>query len=118
MKKKNETNLTLEDYKSEFIYEKSKSNLNISFNRVAFIFFVFLIISFIFSSKAIYLGYIKKYKKISQTIESDYRSSIIDRHGNLLAKTVITTNVGINPSLVIDKQKLLINLRLIFPKCL
>ena len=41
MKKNHRTNLILEDYDSEFFYKKSKSNLNISFNRVAFIFLFF-----------------------------------------------------------------------------
>ena len=31
----------LEDYESEFSYKKNKSNLNITFNRIAFIYFVF-----------------------------------------------------------------------------
>ena len=44
----------------------------------------------------------------------NYRSSILDRNGNILAKTVFTTNVGLNPNLVIDKKRLLLNLRLIF----
>ena len=113
MEKKNETNLILEDYKTHFYYQKS--NLNISFNRVAFIFFVFLVISIIFSSKALYLGSLKKNEKNIEVAKLDYRASLIDRDGNILAKTVITTNVGINPNLVINKDKLLINLKLIFP---
>ena len=28
---------------------------------------------------------------------------------------MITTNIGINPNLIIDKKKLLINLKIIFP---
>ena len=44
----------------------------------------------------------------------NYRSSILDRNDNILAKTVFTTNVGLNPNLVIDKKRLLLNLRLIF----
>jgi|TARA_B100002003_G_scaffold6163_1_gene5576 cell division protein FtsI (penicillin-binding protein 3) len=115
MGKNNNTNLILEDYEIQFSYKKSKSNLNISFNRVAFIFFVFLIVSLIFSSKAIYLGSFGKEGNKPHIIKSDYRSSIIDRDRNILAKTVITTNVGINPNLVINKKKLLINLKLIFP---
>ena len=115
MKKNHRTNLILEDYDSEFSYKKSKSNLNISFNRVAFIFFIFFIIFLIFSLKAFYFGTIEKKNKISHTEESDYRASIIDSSGNILAKTVITTNVGVNPNLVIDKKRLLINLKLIFP---
>ena len=113
MEKKNETNLILEDYKTHFYYQKS--NLNISFNRVAFIFFVFLVISIIFSSKALYLGSLKKNENSIEVAKLDYRASLIDRDENILAKTVITTNVGINPNLVINKDKLLINLKLIFP---
>ena len=115
MEKNNRTNLILEDYDSEFSYKKSKSNLNISFNRIAFIFFIFFIIFLIFSLKAFYFGTIQKKNKISHTEESDYRASIIDSSGNILAKTVSTTNVGVNPNLVIDKKRLLINLKLIFP---
>ena len=115
MEKNNKGNLILEDYDSKFSYKKSKSNLNISFNRVAFIFFIFFIVFFIFSLKGIYFGTIQKKNKTSYTEESDYRASIIDSSGNILAKTVITTNVGINPNLVIDKKRLLINLKLIFP---
>ena len=33
--------LFLEEYENEFSYKKNKSNLNIQFNRVAFIFFIF-----------------------------------------------------------------------------
>ena len=113
MEKKNETNLILEDYETHFYYQKS--NLNISFNRIAFIFFIFLTISIIFSSKALYLGSLKKKGNNIQIAKPDYRASLIDRDGNILAKTVITTNVGINPNLVINKDKLLINLKLIFP---
>ena len=113
MEKKNETNLILEDYETHFYYQKS--NLNISFNRIAFIFFVFLVISIIFSSKALYLGSLKKNENNIEVAKLDYRASLIDRDGNILAKTVITTNVGINPNLVINKDKLLINLKLIFP---
>ena len=116
MKKLEKKGLTLEDYKGDFSYSKSKSEINISFNRIAFIFFVFLIISIVFSSKAIYLGLKDlKIKKV-QLDKSDYRASIIDRNGNILAKTVITTNLGINPNLVVYKNNLLIKLKLIFPK--
>ena len=54
--KNNAENLILEDFENEFSYEKNKSNLNITFNSIAFIFFVFLIICFIYSFKVIYLG--------------------------------------------------------------
>ena len=114
-KNNNNSNLVLEEYESEFSYQKPKSNLIISFNRVAFIFFVFLIISIIFSSKAIYLGGLKKAERKLEIFKLNFRSTILDNSGNIIAKTVITNHIGINPKLVINKQKLLINLKLIFP---
>ncbi len=43
-------------YNSEFSYDENKSNLKISFERITFIFFVFFIITIIFSSKVILLS--------------------------------------------------------------
>ena len=41
MSENNFERIVIEDYKSDFLYKKNKSNLNITFNRIAFIFFVF-----------------------------------------------------------------------------
>ena len=114
MKNSNKTDLLIEEYDAHFSYQTKKTNLNISFNRIAFIFFVFVIVSLIFSTKAVFLGSMKKKITNKNLIESEFRSSILDRSGNIIAKTIITNNVGINPNLVIDKKKLLINLKLIF----
>ena len=117
MKETNKENLTLVDYENEFSYRANKSNLNISFNRIAFIFFIFLMICSIYSIKAFYLGSLhskQKIKNIDQ-VKTNFRADIIDRDGNLIAKTVNTLTVGINPNLIINEKKLLINLRLIFP---
>ena len=46
----------LEDYQNEFSFKKNKSNLNINFNRIAFIFFFFFIIFLIYSIHLIHLG--------------------------------------------------------------
>ena len=75
---------------------------------------IFFGISIIFSVKSIYLGSLKKNVINNFSNNLNYRSSILDRNGNILAKTVFTTNVGLNPNLVIDKKRLLLNLRLIF----
>ena len=103
----------LEEYESGLSFNNSK-NLNISFNRVAFIFFLFFGIAIIFSIKSIYLGSLKKnvIKNVSNV--SNFRSSILDRNGNIVAKTVFTTNVGVNPNLVIDRKRILLNLKLVF----
>ena len=60
MNKENNETLVLENYENEFSYKKNRSNLNITFNRIAFIFFVFVIVTLIFSTKAIFLGSLKK----------------------------------------------------------
>ena len=117
MTETNKENLTLVDYENEFSYKANKSNLNISFNRIAFIFFIFLMICSIYSIKAFYLGSLhskQKIKNIDQ-VKTNFRADIIDHDGNLMAKTVNTLTVGINPDLIINEKKLLINLQLIFP---
>ena len=111
-----QNNIFLEEYENEFSYKKSKTNLNIEFNRIAFIFFVFLIISTIYSIQLLHLGSLKTQNEIKPLItKKNYRADIIDRNGNYLAKTVSSIDIGINPIEVIDKKKLLINLQLIFP---
>ncbi len=102
-------------FNDSFSYKENKSYLKISFERVAFIFFVFFILAIIFSSKVISLS-IKKIPEIQKILKKDnFRSSILDNEGNILAKSVPVVNIGINPNLVINKEKLLISLKLIFP---
>ena len=115
--KKNNENLILENYENEFSYQLDKSNLNISFNRIAFIFFIFLMICFIFSIKVVFLGSLnsKLQKKEVEQTKTNFRADIIDINGNFLAKTVNTLTIGIKPNLIINEKKLLINLQLIFP---
>ena len=117
MPKKNNENLILENYENEFSYQLDKSNLNISFNRIAFIFFIFLMICFIFSIKVVFLGSLnsKLQKKEVEQTKTNFRADIIDNNGNFLAKTVNTLTIGIKPNLIINEKKLLINLQLIFP---
>ncbi len=102
----------------DFQYTKQKRDINIKFNRVAFIFFIFFIISIIYSIHLIHLGFreptdlnrnqIKVFNKLK-------RADIVDRNGNFLAKTVESIDIGINPTEVIDQKKLLLNLKYIFP---
>ena len=113
----NKRNIILEEYENEFSYKKSKTNLDIQFNRIAFIFFVFLMISVIYSIQLLHLGSLKSDFQTNYTASvKDYRADIIDRNGNYLVKTVSSIDIGISPIEVIDKQKLLINLRWIFPE--
>ena len=117
MIKMNKERLTIEDYENEFFFKKKNKSLNVSFNRIAFIFFAFLFVCLIYSIKVIYLGSLESEFNIEKKnfLKKNYRADIIDRNGDFLVKTVNTINIGINPKLIIDKQKLLINLQIIFP---
>ena len=117
MNKKTTENIVLEEYENEFSFKKSKSNLNIQFNRIAFIFFIFLTISIIYSIQLLHLGSLKSnLKEFKYKISKEnYRADIIDRNGNYLVKSVRSIDIGISPIDIIDKKKLLINLKLIFP---
>ena len=55
--KQKKNNLTLEDYESEFSYVDSKNDIKISFNRVTFVFFIFLMVALVFSFKSTYFGF-------------------------------------------------------------
>ena len=112
MNNRNTENIILEEFRSEFSYKKSKSNLNIGFNRVAFICFIFLIISIIYSIQLLHLGSLKSnFDEIKPIInKKNYRADIIDRNGNYIVKTISTINIGIKPNEVIDKKHLLLML--------
>ncbi len=105
-------------YVNDFSTKRTKSNINIEFNRVAFIFFIFFIVYLIYSIHLIHLGSRAKavdpYKS-SNIVGPLNRADIIDINGNYLAKTVSTINIGIKPSEVINEKKLLFNLKYIFP---
>ncbi|MDA9682058.1 penicillin-binding protein 2 [Candidatus Pelagibacter sp.] len=117
--KQSRSKIIIEDYKKNFIYKKNETNLNINFNRVAFIFFIFFIIYLIYTIHLIHLGTrkskIDKIENIPVAIDKLYRADITDVNGNYLAKTVKSIDIGIKTSDVIDKKKLLLSLKIIFP---
>ena len=117
MNKDNSEIFVLENYEREFSYEKNKSNLNITFNRIAFIYFVFFVITIIYSIKVFYLGTLNSKIKIENfsPVKKNYRADILDNNGNFIAKAVNTQTAGIDPNSIIDKKKLLIKLQILFP---
>ena len=110
--------IVIEENINEFLYNENKSNLNITFNRVAFILFVFFLISIIYTIHLFHLGSrktnieINNLKKMSNNL---FRADILDRHGRYIAKTVSSIDIGISSRQVIDKKKLILNLKYIFP---
>tara|TARA_B100000902_G_C27315755_1_gene921199 strand:- start:2820 stop:4508 length:1689 start_codon:yes stop_codon:yes gene_type:complete len=112
--------IILEESGINLLKVNDKTKLNIRFNRIAFIFFIFFIISLIYSIHLLHLGS-RKLVNIEKSLDTSiskklYRADIIDRNGTILVKTVSSIDVGINPKDVIDKKKLIINLKYIFPE--
>ena len=108
------------DYsESEIAFNNLENNLvKISPSRIAFLFFIFISLVFIFSLKIIYLSLFpeKNYflKKNNENFIK-HRADIVDRNGSILARSIEIYSAGVRTKLVQDKKKLLINLRLIFP---
>ena len=113
------TRILLEDQENNFLFNRSKSNINIIFNRIAFIFFIFCIISLIYSIHLIHLGSrassLENFTNFKPLSNNLYRADIVDRNGSFLVKTVSSIDIGISTKKVIDKKRLLLNLRYIFP---
>ena len=111
--------IIIENQQRDFLFRKSKSNLNITFNRISFIFFIFFIIFVIYSIHLIHLGSrkakVEYINDIKQTSNKLYRAAIIDRNHKYLVKTINSIDIGISPSKIIDEKKLLLNLKYIFP---
>ena len=100
--------IIIEDYKNNFVYKKNETNLNIQFNRVAFIFFIFFVIYLIYTIHLIHLG--SRSSKVDKTANTSvatdklFRADILDINGNYLAKTVRSIDIGIKTSDVINKK--------------
>ncbi len=111
--------IILEDQQHDFAYKRSKSNLNITFNRIAFIFFIFFIIFLIYSIHLVHLGSRKTNTLIDNKLKVSnnilYRANFVDRNGNYISKSVNSTDIGISPTKIINKKKLILNLKYIFP---
>ena len=111
--------IVIENQQSDFLYKKSKSNLDITFNRISFIFFIFFVIFLIYSIHLIHLGSRKVNTddiiKINKTTNKLYRADIVDRNKKYIVKTIDSIDVGISPQKIINERKLLLNLKYIFP---
>ena len=114
-----DSRIIIENQKNDFLFKKNKSNLNITFNRISFIFFMFFIIYLIYSIHLIHLGSrkvkLEDINNIKQMPNKLYRADIIDINKKYLVKTINSIDMGISPSKIIDERKLLLNLKYIFP---
>tara|TARA_B100001094_G_scaffold309145_1_gene342517 strand:- start:339 stop:2027 length:1689 start_codon:yes stop_codon:yes gene_type:complete len=117
--KNKDSRIILDHQQNDFLYKKNKSKLNITFNRVSFIFFVFFIIFLIYSIHLVHLGARKAKTELNNDTKVSqnklYRADIVDRNKRYLVKTIDSIDIGISPSKIIDEKKLLLNLKYIFP---
>ena len=116
---KNKKSFYYDDYSHENnIKTKNNNSIEISKNRMAFTFFVILSIAIILGIKILYLSFFEKesFSNIySKKIFLPNRLDIVDRNGEILARSVNAWAAGISPKLIKDEKKLLINLKIIFP---
>ena len=108
-----------EDYaESEDITGHKNTKIVVSRSRTIFIFFIFLSLIFIFCTKATYLAFSKKafhYSYNHKLKVLKIRGDIVDQNDNILARNINSYSVGIQPKLIENKKKFLIDLRLIYP---
>ena len=117
--KNKDSRIIIEKNNNNFLYTRNKSKLNITFNRIAFIFFVFFLISIIYTIHLIHLGSRKANianNNSKQALNTLSRADIVDRHGRYIVKTVNSIDIGISSKQVINKEKLILNLKYIFPE--
>ena len=117
--KNKDSRIIIENNNNNFLYTRNKSKLNITFNRIAFIFFVFFLISTIYTIHLIHLGSRKANianNNSKQALNNLSRADIVDRHGRYIVKTVNSIDIGISSKQVINKEKLILNLKYIFPE--
>ena len=120
-KKPKKKGFYFKDYtESEIIVNNKDTRLvKVLLNRITFLSFIFFSLILIFSIKIIYLSLSPDKNFFSSNINQDFvkeRRDIVDRNGTIIARTIGIYSAGIRPQLIKNKEKLLINLRLIFPE--
>ena len=98
---------------------KNSQLVKVSLNRITSLSFIFFSLMLIFSIKIIYLSLSPDKNFLSENINQNFakeRRDIVDRNGIIIARNIDIYSAGIRPLLTKDKEKLLLNLRLIFPE--
>ena len=88
-------------------------------DRIYLLFFFFFSLILIFSIKITHISLNEKNIFNSEKQSSKFsliRRDIVDRNGVIISRNINTFHAAIDPKLVKDKKKLLINLRINFPE--
>ena len=114
----NQKSFYFEDYLETNKKNKYSQKNNLFQDRIYLLFFLFLSLILIFSIRIIHVSLNKFEIYNSEKTPKKFtllRRDIVDRNGHYLSKTVSSIDIGISTAKVIDKKKLLINLKYIFP---
>jgi len=120
-KKKNlkQKSFFFQDYsESEIVYDSSKK-IKVSLNRITFLSFIFFSLILIFALKIIYLSLLPEKKFSLYSHNKSFikeRRDIVDRNKKIIATNVNVYKAGIRPQYIKNKERFLINLRIIFPE--
>ena len=116
---KNQKSFYFEDYIETNIKQKNLSKEYISEDRIYILFFVFLCLISIFVIKITFVSIQKpelfSYKKNDLNF-LPLRRDIVDRNGEIISRNIKSYHAAIRPSLIKNKKKFLINIRLKFPE--
>jgi len=115
----NQTSFYFEDYFETNKKKKISKKINSIQDRIFILFFLFFSLISIFSIKIIHIS-LNKIEVLNQKNEIKkftlLRRDIVDRNGVLISRNIKSYHAAINPKLIKNKENLLINLRINFPK--
>ena len=118
-KNNNQTSFYFEDYLETNKKSKMLKKSNNFQDRIYLLFFFFFSLVLIFSIKITHISLSKKNIFNNQKQLKHFsltRRDIVDRNGEIISRNINTFHAAVDPKLIQDKKKFLLNLRLNFPE--
>ena len=118
-KNSNQTSFYFEDYLETNKKSKMLKKSNNFQDRIYLLFFFFFSLVLIFSIKITHISLNKKNIFNNQKQLKHFsltRRDIVDRNGEIISRNINTFHAAVDPKLIQDKKKFLLNLRLNFPE--
>ena len=115
----NQKSFFFEDYLETNLKQKNKKKTQISDDRLYILFIVFFSLISIFSISIISVSIQKSSFQEGKKIEKKFltlRRDIVDRNGQLISRNIDSYHAAIKPSLIKNKETLVVKIRLNFPE--
>tara|TARA_B100001996_G_scaffold210490_1_gene161529 strand:+ start:9 stop:1733 length:1725 start_codon:yes stop_codon:yes gene_type:complete len=118
-KKINQRTFYFQEYNHHAENKSKNEKLIVNQDRVYLLFFVFFCLIFIFATKIFFISlknldsknYVKNYSTLKPL-----RNDILDRNGDPIARNIVVYHAAIKPSLIKDKKRFIIKLKLLYPE--